>query len=39
MQKEPYYQKLFFIGAIWNWVATVSLALGYKSLVTDFPLF
>jgi hypothetical protein len=36
MPRESYYQKLFFIGAIWNWVATVSFALGYKFL---FPLF
>lgn len=36
MPKESYYKKLFFIGAIWNWVATVSFAIGYKFL---FPLF
>lgn len=36
MPKEAYYEKLFFIGAVWNWVATVSFALGYKIV---FPLF
>jgi hypothetical protein len=36
MPKEDYYQKLFFIGAIWNWVATLTFILGYKIL---FPLF
>ena len=36
MPKESYYKKLFFIGAIWNWVATISFAVGYKFV---FPLF
>lgn len=36
MLKQDYYQKLFFIGAIWNWVATLTLIFGYKIL---FPLF
>jgi hypothetical protein len=36
MPKQDYYQKMFFIGAIWNWSATVPFALGYKIL---FPLF
>jgi hypothetical protein len=36
MPKQDYYQKLFFIGAIWNWVATTTLIFGYKIL---FPLF
>jgi hypothetical protein len=36
MPHESYYKKLFFIGAIWNWVGTVSFAVGYKFL---FPLF
>ncbi len=36
MPKQEYYQKLFFIGAIWNWVATTTLIFGYKIL---FPLF
>lgn len=30
------YQKMFFFGAVWNWVAAGSTALGYKIL---FPLF
>jgi hypothetical protein len=36
MPKQDYYQKMFLIGAVWNWAATVSFALGYKIL---FPLF
>jgi len=36
MPKEDYYQKLFFIGAVWNWVATATFFLGYKII---FPLF
>ena len=36
MPKESYYKKLFFIGAIWNWVAAISFAMGYKFV---FPLF
>jgi len=36
MLKQDYYQKLFFIGAIWNWVATLTFCFGYKIL---FPLF
>lgn len=34
--KASYYRKMFFIGAIWNWAATLSFALGYKMI---FPLF
>lgn len=36
MPKEDYYRKLFFVGAIWNWLATATFAFGYKVL---FPLF
>ncbi len=36
MLKQDYYQKLFFIGAIWNWIATGTFIIGYKAL---FPLF
>jgi hypothetical protein len=36
MPKENYYQKMFLIGAIWNWVATITFAVGYKIV---FPLF
>lgn len=36
MPKEGYYKKMFFIGAIWNWVATLTFAIGWKIL---FPLF
>ena len=36
MPKESYYRKMFLIGAIWNWVATVPLFFGYKTL---FPLY
>ncbi|MCP4757409.1 MAG: hypothetical protein GY866_41645 [Proteobacteria bacterium] len=36
MPKESYYKKMFFIGAIWNWIATLTFMLGYKIL---FPLF
>lgn len=36
MKRMAYYQNLFFIGAIWNWVAALSFAIGYKWL---FPLF
>jgi len=36
MPKQDYYKKMFFIGAIWNWVATLTFILGYKIL---FPLF
>jgi hypothetical protein len=36
MPKQYYYQKIFIVGAVWNWVATVSFALGYKIM---FPLF
>ena len=36
MSKEGYYKKMFFIGAIWNWVATLTFAIGWKFL---FPLF
>ena len=36
MPKQNYYQKMFFIGAVWNWVATSTFIFGYKIL---FPLF
>ncbi len=36
MPKENYYRKMFFVGAVWNWVATAPLILGYKIL---FPLY
>ncbi len=36
MSRESYYRKMFFIGAIWNWVATVTFALAYTFL---FPFF
>ena len=36
MPKQEYYRKLFFIGAVWNWVATLGFAFGYKII---FPLF
>ena len=36
MPKEDYYNKMFFIGALWNWSVSLSFALGYKLL---FPLF
>ena len=36
MPKENYYRKMFFIGAIWNWVATITLCFGYKAL---FPVY
>ena len=36
MPKQNYYQKMFFISAVWNWVATVPLFFGYKIL---FPLY
>jgi hypothetical protein len=36
MPREEYYKKMFFIGAIWNWVATLTFAIGWKFL---FPLF
>ena len=36
MSKEGYYKRMFFIGAIWNWVATLTFAIGWKFL---FPLF
>lgn len=36
MPKEGYYKSMFFIGAIWNWVATLTFAIGWKFL---FPLF
>lgn len=36
MLKQDYYKKMFFVGAIWNWAATLPFALGYKIL---FPLF
>ena len=36
MPKEGYYKKMFLIGAIWNWVATLTFAIGWKFL---FPLF
>ncbi|MBC2713786.1 MAG: hypothetical protein HF978_00555 [Desulfobacteraceae bacterium] len=36
MPKQAYYQKMFLLGAIWNWVATSTFIFGYKIL---FPLF
>ena len=36
MPKQDYYKKMFFVGAIWNWVATSTFIFGYKIL---FPLF
>ncbi len=36
MQKQGYYQKMFLIGAIWNWVATGSFAAGYKIVIPIF---
>lgn len=36
MPKESYYKKMFLIGAVWNWSATITFAVGYKFL---FPLF
>lgn len=35
MPKQDYYRKLFFWGAIWNFMATVPFVLGYRML---FPL-
>jgi len=36
MPKQDYYQKVFLIGAIWNWMAASTFVFGYKIL---FPLF
>ncbi len=36
MPKENYYKKMFLVGAIWNWTATLIFMLGYKIL---FPVF
>lgn len=36
MRTEGYYKKMFFISAIWNWVASLTFAIGWKFL---FPLF
>ena len=36
MPKQDYYKTLFLVGAVWNWVATVSFAVGYTFM---FPLF
>jgi hypothetical protein len=36
MPKEGYYKNMFFIGALWNWVASLTFAIGWKFL---FPLF
>ena len=36
MPRENYYRKLFLIGAIWNWMATLPLIFGYKIL---FPIY
>ena len=33
MPKESYYGKMFLIGAIWNWVATLPLIFGYKMIL------
>lgn len=32
MPKENYYRKMFFIGAVWNWLATAPLFFGYKMI-------
>ena len=36
MQNETYYQKMFFIGAVWNWVGTLTGAIGYKVTFAQF---
>ena len=36
MERADYFRKLFVAGAIWNWLAALSLTLGYKWY---FPLF
>ena len=36
MPREKYYRTVFFVGAIWNWLITISFAMGYKIL---FPVF
>ena len=35
MPRENYYKRMFFVGAVWNWLATVPFAIGYRFL---FPL-
>ena len=32
MPKEAYYRKMFLIGALWNWVASVLFTFGYPVL-------
>ena len=34
MAKQEYYKKLFFIGALWNWSATLPLFIAYKPFMT-----
>lgn len=36
MKSAGYYQKLFLIGAIWNWLATLPFMIGYRWIL---PLF
>ena len=36
MTKENYYRKMFFVSALWNWLATIPLFFGYKML---FPVY
>ncbi len=36
MPKQDYYKKMFFAGAVWNLVATLTFAVGYKMV---FPMF
>ncbi len=36
MERAAYFKTLFFIGALWNWVAVLTFAFGYRLL---FPLF
>jgi hypothetical protein len=36
MPKQGYYRKMFFIGAVWNWGATLSFALGYTFIFSLF---
>lgn len=36
MKRANYFKNLFFIGAIWNWLGTLTFAFGYKLLL---PLF
>ncbi len=38
MEKIAYYKNLFLIGATWNWLATLSFALGYKWIFALFSM-